>query len=144
MACVTFGHSFFAAILVIRQNGRRFPKPLKDVPKGYPLETISGRFGGPGGNVKIMVSSKRNKHFMVGGRTQRPFVQHFAHSAFEHGSRNDFFTIYCQFGLRKGSQGTTTEDPQTTFLIIFSSLFCVVQPFFDRFFPGESSFIDFG
>ena len=56
---------------------RRFSKPVfymfsgpsfshfgpQRVPKGYPLETISGHFGGTGGNVKTVVSPRRNHYF---------------------------------------------------------------------------------
>ena len=32
------------------------------VPKGFPLKTISGHFGNTGGNLKMMVSYRRNHH----------------------------------------------------------------------------------
>ena len=51
----------------------RFPVPRKIAPedqkstqrgpKRYPLDTIFGRFGPPGGTVKTMVSCTRNHHF---------------------------------------------------------------------------------
>ena len=59
-----FGHSifllFFQFIKMV-STGRK--KTLNGVPKGYPLVTILGRFGAPGGNVKIMVLYTRSHYF---------------------------------------------------------------------------------
>ena len=45
------------------QTTKMTPKASQRVPKGYPLDTIFGCFGAPGGNVKTMVSFTRNHRF---------------------------------------------------------------------------------
>ena len=44
------------------------PKASQRVPKGYQLDTIFGCFGPPSGNVKTMVSCKRNYRFHISPR----------------------------------------------------------------------------
>lgn len=80
------------------------------MPKGYPLKTISGRFGSTGGNGKIMVSRRLDYHFHVWKGPQRPLAPHSACNIFQCCSRKDFFTI-C---LRFGPWGGLTKVPRTT------------------------------
>ena len=64
---------------------------------------------------------------MVGGGPQKHLVQHFVHNVFQRPSRNDFFSIFCRFGLQ-GSQGRTHEGPTNNFLGYFSHPASVGDP----------------
>ena len=54
------------------QTPKMTPKASQRDPQGYPLDTIFGCFGAPGGNVKTMLSSHDTLIFAVGGGPQRP------------------------------------------------------------------------
>ena len=54
----------------------RCPKRPKSDPKGYPLDTIFGNFGGTGGKVKTMVSCMPNHQFHGLRGSRGPLVQH--------------------------------------------------------------------
>ena len=66
--CRILPHDFlfdqiFHRFLITPKITKGPPKPPKNIPKRYPLETISDCFGGAGGNSKIMVSPWRNHRF---------------------------------------------------------------------------------
>ena len=89
-------------------------------PKGYPLETIFNTSGPTNGNMEILVRVNKTIIFRVGGSPETPLVQHPAHNAFQRVSRNDFFSIFCRFGLQMGSRGRSHEESTKLFFGYFS------------------------
>ena len=101
------------------QTAKMTPKASQRVPKGYPLDTIFGCFEAPGGNVKTMVSCRRNHRFHGWRGSRDTSCAALCAQCVPTCFSERLFLNSLSIWSPKGVPG---EDPKTTFSLTFSTV----------------------
>ena len=113
---------FFHRLFCTPKNDQGLPKPPQRGPKGYPLATIFGHYGGAGGNLEIVVSCERNHRFhglraSPGTSCAAPCAQGFAMWFWQ----PFLLRFVTDLDFERNPGGGPTKDPRTNFFVTFST-----------------------